>query len=522
MDASTDYDNDGLLDFHELNTETNALDPDTDKDGLLDGEEVNTYFSNPLVTDSDGDGLPDKLEVDLGLDLIDASDAEGDLDSDGLSNVLEYTIGTLLNNSDTDGDTLSDFEEYNSRTSPILVDTDKDGVADNVDTVNDWYYFFNGDSASDQFGGAVSRAGDVNNDGVADMIVGAPYSNDSSGSAQVFSGIDGSILYTFNGDSPYEYFGTSVSAAGDVNNDGFADMIVGASSSAEVFSGVDGSVLYTFNGNSFSGAGDVNNDGFADIIVGTPYDRSSGRAQIFSGVDGSLLYTFTGDSAYDEFGRSVSGAGDVNNDGFADMIVGAPYSNDDSGSAQVFSGIDGSLLYTFNTDSSYGGLGGAVSSAGDVNNDGFADMIVGAPYSNDYSGSAQVFSGIDGSLLYTFNGDSVSEQFGTSVSGADDVNNDGFADVIVGTPYDDDYSGSARVFSGIDGSVIYTVYGYGASDNLGSSVSALGDIDNDGYADILVGASGDGSARVISSNGDWDEDGVGTLSDSAPLDPAIQ
>ena len=343
-------------------------------------------------------------------------------------------------------------------------------------------YTFNGDSVGDFFGVSVSGAGDVNGDGFADLIVGAAQDDNNgadAGSARVLSGLNGSVLYTFNGDSPFDFFGVSVSGAGDVDGDGYADLIVGArgddnngerSGSARVFSGLDGSILYTFDGDSaadtfgasVSGAGDVNGDGFADLIVGAAQDDnngfSSGSARVFSGLDGSILFTFDGDSAIDLFGISVSGAGDVDGDGFADIIVGArrdDNNGDSSGSARVFSGADGSVLYTFNGDSPFDFFGGSVSGAGDVDGDGFADLIVGAHLDDNNgtdSGSARVFSGFDGSVLYTFDGDSGGDRFGLSVSGAGDVDGDSFADLIVGAVFDDNNgtdSGSARVISGL-------------------------------------------------------------------------
>ena len=263
----------------------------------------------------------------------------------------------------------------------------------------------------------------------------------------------------------------------------------------------------------------MNGDGFDDLIVAAPGDdnngSNSGSARVFSGVDGSVLHTFLGDAAGDFFGRSVSGAGDVNGDGFADLIVGAHRDDDngtDSGSARVFSGLDGSVLHTFLGDAAGDNFGVSVSGAGDVNGDGFDDLIVGAYRDDDngtYSGSARVFSGVDGSVLHTFRGDTTEDRFGRSVSAAGDVNGDGFADLIVGADGDDDngsYSGSARVFSGVDGSVLHTFLGDAAGNRFGTSVSGAGDVNGDGFADLIVGASGDddngsasGSARVFLS-----------------------
>ena len=434
-------------------------------------------------------------------------------------------------------------------------------------------YTFGADSAGDGFGGAVSGAGDVNGDGIPDLIVGAigDDSGTTSGSARVFSGSDGSLLYNFDGDSAGDLFGASVSGAGDVNGDGFADLIVGApgplfaipvNGYARVFSGIDGSVLFNFDGDSLldffgrsvSGVGDLNGDGFDDFIVGapgTPFGNAiSGYARVFSGSDGSVLYNFEGDSLFDEFGASVSGAGDIDGDGFADLIVGAtgvdsddPFIDGDSGSARVFSGSDGSVLHNFAPANPNGGegFGTSVSGAGDVNGDGFADLIVGAHVTADgfggIGGSARVFSGSDGSVLYLYGG-GFEGFFGRSVSGAGDVNGDGFADVIIGVAGDAEtgfggVGGSARVRSGIDGSALYDFDGDFRFDGFGTSVSAAGDLNGDGIDDFIVGAYANayidaiepadelGYARVFVSQfaelGDCNHDGVVSFLDIGPF-----
>ena len=265
----------------------------------------------------------------------------------------------------------------------------------------------------------------------------------------------------------------------------------------------DGDAPFDFFGWSVSGAGDVNGDGFADLIVGAWGDdnngEASGSARVFSGSDGSVLYNFDGDSAGDSLGLSVSGAGDVNGDGFADLIVGAPSDDNNgeaSGSVRVLSGFDGSVLYNFNGDSASTGLGSSVSGAGDVNGDGFADLIAGAEGDDTNgpdSGIARVFSGSDGSVLYNFNVvDSSNTRFGFSVSGAGDVNGDGVPDLIVGAPdagNDGEFRGGARVFSGSDGSLLYDFdSGSTSIDGFGFSVSGAGDVNGDGVADFVVGA----------------------------------
>ena len=404
-------------------------------------------------------------------------------------------------------------------------------------TVQHQLYTFSGDSVADYFGSSVAGAGDVNQDGYDDLIVGARHDDDngaSSGSARVLSGLDGTVLYTFHGAAANEQLGYSVDGAGDVNMDGFADVVVGGLSGfnglsaggAWVFSGVDGSVLYTFYGDSagdlfgtsVAGAGDVNMDGYDDVVVGAHLDDdngvNAGSVKVFSGIDGSVLYTFDGDATYDLFGVAVAGAGDVNQDGYADVVVGAHGDDDngaESGSVRVLSGIDGSVLYTFYGDSAGDWFGRAVAGVGDVNQDGNDDVLVGAMMDDDKgvdTGSARVLSGADGSILFTLYGDPLGSNFGQTVAGIGDVNEDGHDDFVVGRQSDNQklfLAGRARVFSGFNGLILYTFYGDAIRDFLGVSVAGAGDVNQDGYPDLIVGAPGEGVtgsqlgfARVLS------------------------
>lgn len=336
-------------------------------------------------------------------------------------------------------------------------------------------------------------------------------------------------LFQFDGGSYAEGLGSSVSDAGDVNGDGFADVIVGAASaspgglpyagSAYVFSGSTGALLHQFDGRaasdyfgrSVSSAGDVNADGFDDLIVGTLFAdpgglSSAGSAYVFSGFTGALLYQFNGIAAGDHLGESVSGAGDVNGDGHDDLIVGASSSDagglNFNGLANVYSGATGLLLYQFAGYAWAEHFGMSVSGGGDIDQDGFADLIVGAWGANGHSGSVYVYSGANGLLLLQFDGPT-DGCFGRTVSDAGDVNGDGFDDLIVGAssagPGGFSGPGLAYVYSGDTGALLHE-FGGGA-DGWGDffSVSGAGDVDGDGFADLIIGAKNRGPVGLLSA-----------------------
>ncbi|MBK8978191.1 MAG: FG-GAP repeat protein [Planctomycetes bacterium] len=397
---------------------------------------------------------------------------------------------------------------------------------------------FHGVSAAAELGSCVRTAGDVDGDGCADLVVGIPgdaTAGAEAGSARVYSGRDGTVLHTWYGDSPGDRFGASVGGAGDVDGDGCADLIVGSpgadgaaagadAGSARVYSGRHGTILAALYGDvaggqlgfAVAGAGDVDDDGYDDVIVGAPFDHTGGRyagsARLHSGRTGARLYRFDGDHPGATFGHAVAGAGDVDGDGCGDVIVGAPDAGDrfQAGSAAVFAGRDGALLFTFASPQPGLMFGRSVSGAGDVDGDGFDDVVVGSTWTRDFGNPpcATVFSGRGGRVVHQFFGDDPEDCLGWSVGAAGDVDADGHDDVIAGAPFDDDggdSTGSARVLSGLDGTVLGTFRGSLSGSRLGWSVGGAGDVNADGFADVIVGAPQDsaggvvaGSARVLS------------------------
>ena len=229
-----------------------------------------------------------------------------------------------------------------------------------------------------------------------------------------------------------------------------------------------------------------------------PEAPNPGAWRVHSGLDGSVLHTFIGTAPGDHFGHSVAGAVDVDNDGRDDLIVGAPLADVggiDSGEVHVFSGRNGSLLLKLPGASTADHFGFSVSGVSDVNGDGFDDVIVGAPLDDDNgseSGRASVFSGSDGAVLSIVDGDSPGDELGIAVGRAEDVDGDGQEDWIVSAWHNDsggNNAGRVRVLSGAVGTVIRTIDGSAAGFGLGrGGVCGLGDVNSDGKGDLLVGS----------------------------------
>jgi FG-GAP repeat protein len=398
---------------------------------------------------------------------------------------------------------------------------------------------WNGLGRSEHFGSAVDGLEKITGRGRVNLIVGAPDATQNklaAGAVSVFAGDDGSLIFRWTGESNSCDFGRSVADAGDVDGDRISDIVVGAprtdpngitdAGSVYVYSGATAQLLYRWDGNamydnfgvSVSGAGDVNQDGYADVITGALYADpggvdAAGIAYVYSGADGTLLYSWTGSSTTAYFGGAVSGAGDVNGDGYHDVIVGAygtdPGSIPYAGAAYVYSGLDGSLLYQWSGSAKEIFFGASVSTAGDLNGDGLADVIVGAPRAHPqgrgYAGSVFVYSGADGTRLYRLNGVESGSQFGTVVSEAGDINQDGYNDILIGAPFTRigslQAAGSAFIYSGFDGQMLHRWDGKAKDGFFGSAVACAGDLKPDGSTDIIVGVPHSDSGTIFHAGG---------------------
>ena len=331
------------------------------------------------------------------------------------------------------------------------------------------------------------------------------------------------LRWTVGGLNPDDQFGISCELVGDVDGDGFADVIIGAiadevvptaTSYAQVISGATGQLIWQFTaegpgdlfGLKVGGAGDVDADGYEDLIVGAPRNDSggtnAGRAYVYSGRTGTVLYTKTGEAPFDNLGDQVHTAGDVNRDGYDDFIIGAR--NNDSvgtnaGRIYVYSGATGLALYVKNGEFAGDRYGSGVGPAGDMNADGYADFLVGA-LENDAgginAGAAYAYSGATGALLHKWTGTTLTpapqgDEMGTSLEGIGDINGDGYDDVAVSakeTSGSAAFAGRVYVYSGATYLPIYILEGEAANDQFGDSTRGAGDVDGDGVPDILVGS----------------------------------
>ncbi|QLE44980.1 hypothetical protein FD723_30670 [Nostoc sp. C052] len=460
-------------------------------------------------------------------------------------------------------------------------------------------FAINGVNVGDSSGASVSSTGDINGDGLDDLIIGAPNAdpngNESGQSYVVFgsksgfgnqfnlSTLNGTNGFAINGVNVGDSSGASVSSAGDINGDGLDDLIIGAPNadpngnesgqsyvvfgsksgfSAQLnlstLNGTNGFAINGINSADFSGysvssAGDINGDGLDDLIIGAPNadpnGNESGQSYVVFGsksgfsaqlnlstLNGTNGFTINGINSADFSGYSVTSAGDINGDGLDDLIIGAflasPNGNNSGQSYVVFgrkgsfgasfelSTLNGTNGFSINGINTYDESGVSVSSVGDINGDGISDLIIGALAADpngEKSGQSYVVFGskggfdaqfnlstLNGTNGFAINGINPSDFSGQSVSNAGDINGDGLDDLIIGASSaspNGQFSGQSYVVFGSKGSFSaqlnlstlngtngFVINGINPGDDSGQSVSSAGDINGDGFADLIIGA----------------------------------
>jgi hypothetical protein len=396
----------------------------------------------------------------------------------------------------------------------------KHPFVESVKILREW----RGEAPNDQFGWIARNIGDIDHDGVNDVVTSAPThgAGDShAGRIYVYSVGSDRLMWTADGAAGDE-LGTGVEAAGDTNGDGIPDVVASGPSArgiARIYSGRDGRVLHEFHavtstemfGNHISGAGDADGDGHADVVVGSPGNNgeanSPGHAYLYSGRTGTLIRTLAGERLGDQFGSTVAGYFDGHQ---RYLVVGAPLAGPQHhGRVYVYVNGSQSPKFTIEADSTGRALGAMfVSVPGEMDGDGVPD-IYASDWANDArgisTGRIYVYSGRTGLRLLTLTGESAHDGFGTSPSEAGDVDGDGRADLIVGAWQYGKAAlsgGRACLFSGKTGHLLRTFTDRTPGDTLGFDAVGLGDTDRDGTADLLItaawsGVNGHHSGRVF-------------------------
>lgn len=524
----------------------------------LDQAEANLGISVAMAGDVNGDGYSDMLAGAHQFDNGQSNEGVGVLilgASSGLGavtflecNQANAMMGFAVTGAgDVDGDGFSDVMAgarlYSNGQALEGAAFVFKGSANGVITANPT--IIEGGQIDARLGHALSSAGDVNGDGFGDIALGAyqyDKGSNNEGVVMIYFGSPNQINtipdQILEGDQVEAQFGISVACAGDVNADGYADLIVGAryfdkgqnnEGAAFIYQGSrDGlipavSVVESDQGDAWLGsavapAGDVNGDGFSDVLVGSyAFDhgqKDEGSVFVWYGggrsIKESVFTNLEMNLPEGQFGWSVASVGDVNGDGFGDIIVAANnYDNGQAyegaafvfhGSAQGLSTVPNTTLESNQQNASLG----SVASAGDVDGDGFDDVIIGVPlYDNGLpnEGKVSIFYGSklglgQGNLAETsLLGTQEDAKFGTAVSSAGDVNKDGYGDVVIGepeydisNPYMDE--GRAHIYYGSStGLNVNPTIVNGTLDGvfMGESVSGGTDVNGDGFSDVLIG-----------------------------------
>lgn len=375
-------------------------------------------------------------------------------------------------------------------------------------------------------GPSVARIGDVDLDGTEDFAICGKVFPTQLQFVRVCSGRDASTLFEIPPGS-FVYSGPlPLAGLGDIDGDGVPDLAIGDEAAYQngvqpgavsLHSGVDGSVLQVLwgqrpsdlFGSTVAGAGDVDGDGWPDVIVGARQSLlgDPGYVEVFSGATGELLHHWTGDVPLEYFGLALDGAGDVDGDGHADVVVGSGLESETE--VWVFSGKDGSVLQVLDA----GAAASSVAGGRDLDGDSVPDIVAGAanwsPPGMPSAGRILAWSGADWSLLFDLPGRGEESRLGCALDLIDDIDGDGLTDVLAAAyeyPTGLKFAGVIYSFSSQTQLPLLSVQGEGRFDCLGCQphyLAALGDLDADGLPEFGAGVetfwTGDGYVPIRST-----------------------
>ncbi len=367
----------------------------------------------------------------------------------------------------------------------------------------------------DSLGGASAVVGDVDGDGVADLVVGEPYvagASSGEGAARVISGIDGVTLHAWVGSGRDDQLGFAVAGPGDLDGDGVGDVLLGmpnyAGSSVPgtifVHSGATGLQLRSHSGAAAGAAfgaalatlADLDGDGIREYAVGAP---GKSMYHVFDGASGTELQAFSSTQAGSNVGWCIGAAGDVDADGVADVLISAPFWRNASGvvtgRVQVRSGATGTALRDhfgentslFATD----WFGATLADLGDVDGDAFPDYAIGAcRLGGCQEGRVYLHSGATGAELHRINGSDCGDNLGIAIAATGDLDRDGRNDLALGEPqFGGDLRGRVQLVSGVDGRQLSWIEG-SPGQRLGAALGTAADLDGDQVIELLAAAIG--------------------------------
>jgi hypothetical protein len=382
-------------------------------------------------------------------------------------------------------------------------------------------------------------------------------------------------VWTVNGSENQAFFGAVLSGIGDVNGDGYDDVMVSAWGRDSLKGGIfayygsaaglpttpswsrSGTEANARLGVSVAGAGDVNGDGYSDAIVGEPYSTDGGRAHVFLGsstgfASAPAAWIMSSPAPNGRFGYAVTSVGDVDGDHYGDVVIGAPIASSpevEEGIAYLFkgsaTGLSSSAAWSRQSNQAGAHFGLEVAGLGDINADGLGDAAIGAPDYNDW-GYVWIYVGHSGGTLgnvvMTDHGDQAGEDFGQGISGIGDRNGDGYADFVIGSGgWDSSFANVGRFFTYLDtaagiASSWEETRGVATNDLVGYSLANAGDINGDGFGDLVAQNQSAGlvalgwgasqltrppelpPAAVVAGAGDVNGDGFSDVLFSRPTD----